>query len=220
MAQVIKNRKGREIISRDLIFDNRLSDRARFIYCYMMAKPDNWDFVMKPMADELGYKSVETLRKYINELVESGWITKGEQSKNSNKQFGPVAYIIHEEPCRKKPVTGKTRDGKNRSQEYKDNNKDYKDKDNIQDKKEKIFFTKKSKTEIPSKDEILSYCKEMGYNIDVDYFIAYYKCRGWKANNNTRITDWSAAIDMWAMKKNSPTEQQPMPEVKHPQDWE
>lgn len=96
MAQIIKNRKGREIISRDLIFDNEISDRARFVYCYMMAKPDDWDFLMQPMAEEIGY-SIDTLRKYINELIQRGWLTKGEQQKNESNQFGAVSYIIHEE---------------------------------------------------------------------------------------------------------------------------
>ena len=78
MAKIFNENKGNESIPRSLIFDTTLSDRARFVYCYMSAKPEGWDFVLAPMAKELGY-SVETLRKYIAELVESGWIIKGEQ---------------------------------------------------------------------------------------------------------------------------------------------
>ena len=54
-----------QVIPRDLIFDNTLSDRARFIFCFMASKPNGWDFFLEPMAKEIGY-SVETLRKYIN----------------------------------------------------------------------------------------------------------------------------------------------------------
>lgn len=79
-------------IPRELIFDNTLSDRARFLFCYMASKPDNWDFYLVPMAKELGY-SVGTLRKYISELVESGWLVRGEQ-KIENGKYGAVEYTL------------------------------------------------------------------------------------------------------------------------------
>ena len=79
-------------IPRELIFDNTLSDRARFLYCYMASKPDGWDFYLVPMAKELGY-SVGTLRKYIAELVESGWLVRGEQ-RIENGKYGAVNYTL------------------------------------------------------------------------------------------------------------------------------
>lgn len=79
-------------IPRELIFDNTLSDRARFLYCYMASKPDGWDFYLVPMAKELGY-SVGTLRKYIAELVESGWLVRGEQ-RIENGKYGAVDYTL------------------------------------------------------------------------------------------------------------------------------
>ena len=124
MARVRNENKGNEIIPRNLIFDERLSDRARFVYCYMSAKPDDWDFVLAPMAKELGY-SVDTLRKYLNELISNGWITKGEQRHDEvTNKFGCNEYTINNkpvrvgEPYRKKPDTEKTRDGKIPTQQY------------------------------------------------------------------------------------------------------
>ena len=76
----------------NLIFDGTLSDRARFLYCYMAAKPDGWDFYLDSMAEEIGY-SKDTLRKYINELVRRGWLVKGKQ-KNINGVFGAVEYTL------------------------------------------------------------------------------------------------------------------------------
>lgn len=119
MAKIFNENKGNESIPRNLIFDTTLSDRARFVYCYMSAKPEGWDFVLAPMAKELGY-SVETLRKYIAELVESGWIIKGEQGYDKETgKFSNVDYTIKNSPspCRKKPVSVKTRDGKNHTQD-------------------------------------------------------------------------------------------------------
>lgn len=108
MGKIYKD-KGTESISRNLIFDNELSDRARFVYCFMMAKPDDWDFYVTPMAKELGY-SADTLHKYINELIQRGWLTKVEQTRNEHNKFGAVDYVIHETRQEKKPDTEKSRD--------------------------------------------------------------------------------------------------------------
>ena len=104
-----------QVIPRELIFDNTLSDRARFVYCYMASKPDDWEFLMTPMAREIGY-SVDTLRKYINELIESGWLTKGEQKNDG--LFGAVAYTLNSS---KNPDTEKTRHGEMPTQHNIDN---------------------------------------------------------------------------------------------------
>lgn len=91
MANFINKLDNYQVISRELIFDNTLSDRARFVYCYMAAKPDGWDFFMDSMAKEIGYH-VDTLRKYINELISGGWLIKGSQVNNG--KYGAVEYTL------------------------------------------------------------------------------------------------------------------------------
>ena len=126
MSKFINGLKNFQVIPRELIFDNSLSDRARFVYCFMASKPDGWDFLLNPMANELGY-SVETLRKYINELIDGGWLKKGEQ--NNDGKFGAVVYTllstkkadIEEIPTRKNTDTEKSRHGENPTQYNKDN---------------------------------------------------------------------------------------------------
>ena len=126
MSNFINGLKNFQVIPRELIFDNSLSDRARFVYCFMASKPDGWDFLLNPMAKELGY-SVETLRKYINELIDGGWLKKGEQ--NNDGKFGAVVYTllstkkadIEEIPTRKNTDTEKSRHGENPTQYNKDN---------------------------------------------------------------------------------------------------
>lgn len=83
---------GYKIIPCELVFDKTLSDRARFVFVFMACKPADWDFFLEPMAKDIGY-SVDTLRKYINELVASGWLVKGEQQKN-NGLFSAVEYTL------------------------------------------------------------------------------------------------------------------------------
>ena len=103
MAKIFNELKNFQNIPRELIFDSSLSDRARFIFCYMVSKPVDWQFFLEPMANELGY-SVETLRKYINELVGSGWMVKGEQERK-NGTFGAISYTLL---ANKKSCTGNT----------------------------------------------------------------------------------------------------------------
>ena len=126
MSNFINGLKNFQVIPRELVFDNSLSDRARFVYCFMASKPDGWDFLLNPMAKELGY-SVETLRKYINELIDGGWLKKGEQ--NNDGKFGAVVYTllstkkadIEEIPTLKNTDKEKSRDGENPTQYNKDN---------------------------------------------------------------------------------------------------
>lgn len=82
------------------------------------------------MAKEIGY-SVDTLRKYVNELVTSGWLVKGTQS-NENGHFGAVKYMLK---STKNSVTEIFRDGNSSAQ------------DNIDCKKDKIEKNKKENSE-------------------------------------------------------------------------
>ena len=120
-------------VPRELVFDKTLSDRARFVYVFMACKPDDWDFYLEPMAKDIGY-SVDTLRKYINELVASGWLVKGEQS-NEHGIFGAVEYTLK---ATKFTDTENFRYGKNAAQENIDNISlpNTKDTDNKEKKKE------------------------------------------------------------------------------------
>ena len=135
MAKIINENRGYEVIPRDLIFDTTLSDRARFVYVFMSAKPEGWDFFLEPMAREIGY-SIDTLRKYINELAASGWLVKGEQS-NDKGSFGAVSYTLR---ATKFTDTVKYRHGKIPTQDNIDNkeNIDSKEKRKIIDGKPSI----------------------------------------------------------------------------------
>ena len=123
-------------VPRELVFDKNLSDRARFVYVFMACKPDGWDFYLEPMAKDIGY-SVDTLRKYINELVTSGWLIKGKQT-NENGVFGAVEYTLK---ATKKTDTEFFRHGNNQPQINKDikeiKTEIKKDKDKSLSKKEK-----------------------------------------------------------------------------------
>jgi len=102
------------IIPNDIIRNKNLSDRARFIFCYMASMPDDWKFYQGVMAKELGYTK-DTLRKYIEELLETGYLDR-EQRREVGK-FDSYDYTLNFSPCTKKADTVKVRDGKKPTRE-------------------------------------------------------------------------------------------------------
>lgn len=115
MTKVHNELSNYQNVPRELVFDKTLSARARFVYVFMACKPDGWDFFLEPMANDIGY-SVDTLRKYINELVASGWLEKGEQA-NEHGIFGAVEYTLK---ATKITDTENLRHGKNNAQDNKE----------------------------------------------------------------------------------------------------
>lgn len=143
MGNFINELQNYQSIPRELVFDKSLSDRARFVYVFMACKPNDWDFFLEPMSKDIGY-SIDTLRKYINELVSSGWLVKGEQS-NEKGIFGAVAYNLK---ATKFTDTVNFRHGKNQPQ------------DNIDEKKKIDFKEEKNEIDksISKKDDLFETC--------------------------------------------------------------
>lgn len=86
-------------IPRRLVMAKGISIQAKFVYIYMSCQSEHFEFFHEPMAREMDI-APRTLVKYIEELVQSGWITKGEQMfKNGRK--GAVEYTVETSPKKK-----------------------------------------------------------------------------------------------------------------------
>lgn len=83
-----------------LVFDNSLSDRARFIFVWMCCKPADWNFFMQNMCEEIGLHE-DTIRKCLKELIDRGWIVKKTQVKDDKGHFGNVVYELRQTRKRK-----------------------------------------------------------------------------------------------------------------------
>jgi DNA-binding MarR family transcriptional regulator len=117
------------IIPNDIIRNKSLSDRARFIFCYMASMPDDWKFYQGAMAKELGYTK-DTLRKYIDELLETGYLNR-EQRRETGK-FDSYDYTLNFTPSGKNTDTVKNRHDKKPTRENSTLiNKDFKEKKTI-----------------------------------------------------------------------------------------
>lgn len=98
-----------QAIPRELLQDSSLSVQARFIYCYMAAKPEGWEFWQEVMCKELKM-SRETLRKYLHELEGAGWLDIGTQNVTKG-QFGAVQYTLKSGTVPNSTVAENFRDG-------------------------------------------------------------------------------------------------------------
>ena len=118
------------IAPNELINDNQITDRARFLFIYMCSKPNDWEFKNYYLSLALNY-SKDTLRKYLKELVNSGWIIKEKQKRTSGK-FNPNTYVLNSEPVMILPCRKNTDTVKNRHREIPTHsNKEYTNKENI-----------------------------------------------------------------------------------------
>ena len=204
MAKVINKTKGFGSISRDCVYDNDLSDRARFLYVYMACKPEDWEFYQDKVAEELNYKK-DTLRKYLDELIVRGWVTEKEQ--HNDGKFGCLEYVIEIErksgnlPIRKKPDTEKTRYGKNPNQRNIDNiSSDIKSSDINRDIEEKSILKKNFQK--PTVEQVEAYIQEKGLHFDAERFVDHYESKGWMIGKN-KMKDWKAACRTWEHIRNS-----------------
>ena len=90
----MKTKINYEAIPRELIYDSSLSTQSRFLYVYMTAKPDDWNFYLEPLAKEIGW-SRSTLKRFMNELIQTGWIIRVGLKRNGNRN-GSNEYIIND----------------------------------------------------------------------------------------------------------------------------
>ncbi len=132
------------IVPNELINDNMISDRARFLFVYMLCKPEEWTFYNYQLTKALGY-SVDTLRKYINELISTGWASK-ENQKRVNGKFTANVYVLYQKPiiilpCLKNTDTVKNPNRKNKAH----SNIEYSNKENYKNFK---LFKEKNKNSI------------------------------------------------------------------------
>ena len=56
----------------------------------------------------------------------------------------------------------------------------------------------------PSIEEVTSYCKERGNNVDAQQFIDFYTTKGWMVGKN-KMKDWKACVRTWERRDAKPT---------------
>ena len=73
----------------------------------------------------------------------------------------------------------------------------------------------------PTVDEVRSYCKERGNDIDPEYFIDFYTTNGWIQGKGKPVVDWKGAVRTWERNKNKfMTPKSSRDVVKNPEDYD
>lgn len=97
--KIKKYNTGYTQVLNDVLYDNRLSLRAKGIYAYLFSKPDGWQFHTNTMSKDLK-ESKGQIYAAIKELIVCGYIIR--KQINENGVFGGTIYEFLE-PCNKIP---------------------------------------------------------------------------------------------------------------------
>lgn len=54
----------------------------------------------------------------------------------------------------------------------------------------------------PTKELVSLYCKEIKFDLDIDYFFDYQDARAWELSKGRKIKDWKAVIRTWHKNSN------------------
>jgi hypothetical protein len=152
-----------------------------------------------PDTDDLGFKLVfSDIQKDIDE-DEANYNEKCLKNKEAIQkrwdEYKRIQTNTNEYECKKTDT--KHTDSDNDSDN--DNDSEYKKEIISKDIKEKQVF------QTPTMDEISSYIKEKGYQVDAQRFFDFYESKGWYIGKN-KMKDWRAAVRTWA---RSDRQQQP-----------
>ena len=123
MAKVKKWEGPYTTVPNSIAFYKEISWRAKGIFWYMQAKPDDWDFDSLRMSSDSA-DGKDSTREGLKELVEYGFLRRRKLSS------GKMEYELVE-PKAEIPSEGKTHRGKSRPIINKDNNKQIKNITNI-----------------------------------------------------------------------------------------
>ena len=201
----IREKKERDytVINNTVLKDERLSWKAKGVFCYLLSLPEDWVIYQNELLKH-STDGRESLRNAINELEEYGYLII--DKKRDEKGHFTAIYKIIENPNEKtesektesENPTQENRHGKTESENptllntnKQNTNKQNTNELNTNENEKSKRFT------IPTLEEIQNYCNERQNKINPEYFLDYYTARDWKFNNGGKMKDWKATIRNW-----------------------
>ena len=172
------------VINNTVLKDERLSWKAKGLFCYLLSLPEDWNICLNDLKNR-AKDGIDGLKSAIKELKEYGYLVQ-KRNKDEKGRFLKTVYIIMENPQVENPQVENPRllNTNIQSTNLKSTN--------IQStKRESKHFT------IPILEEIQNYCNERQNKINPEYFLDYYTARDWKFNNGGKMKDWKATIRNW-----------------------
>ena len=178
------------VINNTVLKDERLSWKAKGLFCYLLSLPEDWNICLNDLQNR-AKDGIDGLKSAIKELKEYGYLIQ-KRNKDEKGRFLKTIYIIVENPQVENPQLLNTNIQNTNLKST-----------NIQStKRESKHFT------IPTLEEIQNYCNERKNKINPEYFLDYYTARDWKFNNGGKMKDWKATIRNWERLEKNREQQQ------------
>lgn len=203
--KIKKSETGFTMTPNALIESDSLKSQSRFLYVYLYSRPDNWTFHNSHLCTVMGCNP-DTLRKYLRELKESGWIQitqirSGGMFKNNEYTLNTVPCFLSDgetPPCRENTESVKNRVGKINTH----NNTDLFNNTDFSEKEGKDADQKKSAS-----------VKDLEYKEFVDKWIKFFE---YKTNNKPAFNGVdgkaikSIRVKIRQLIKNNDSEEKPI----------
>ena len=173
------------VINNTVLKDERLSWKAKGLFCYLLSLPEDWNICLNDLQNR-AKDGIDGLKSAVKELKEYGYLIQ-KRNKDEKGRFLKTIYIIVENPQVENPQLLNTNI----------QNTNLKNTDIQNTKRENKQFTP------PSLEDVAEYCKERNNNIDAMQFIDYYSARGWRFNNGGKMKDWRATVRTWERRNYS-----------------
>ncbi len=195
-----KEQTGFTMVSNKIITDNRVSSKAKFYYVYLSSKPDNWQFHINAILQEIK-ESRDAFYSGIKELESIGYLTR-QQIKGSDNKFAHTEYCLHicpyientntENPYTENPYTENPHYNNTYSNNtYSNNTYSNKEKINKKENETKQKFIK------PTLEEIIIYSQQRNSGVDCKKFFDYYETSNWKDAKGNSVKNWKQKFITW-----------------------
>jgi hypothetical protein len=172
-------------VPNELLNNPDISFKAKGLYAYLNSKPDNWDFSVESIANQVK-EGIDSVRAGIHELEHFGYLKRIKYQ--NEKGYWEVDYMLFETPVQDEAYQGKSNEGEHPKQYKKD-------------------FTKK---EFIKKEEIPPLSPK-GENVRIDYKGMDKAVEAWlkyKAEKNQKYKSSSSIQTMvnklWRFSKGNP----------------
>lgn len=209
-SKIRKQESGFTIVNNELINDPDLHSKSKYIYIWMLSKPDDFEFWQNTILKACNIGDSKTLSKYVKPLIEKGWIHR-EQRRAEQARFASYEYFINRHkagreflpPGDDSPEGNFTGPEKDRTGEKPPIlNKDLLTNKDLEKKKE---------GEPPSKNEVFlyvrpliaEYCKKDGQAIrnwaiwETNEIFEHYGTEEWRTNRNKKVKSWTQVCGKW-----------------------
>lgn len=179
-------------VPNELLNNPDISFKAKGLYAYLNSKPDNWDFSVEGIANQVK-EGIDSVRAGIHELEKFGYLKRVKYQ--NEKGFWEIDYMLFEDPTEEESYLGKSNEGKDPKQYKKEDiKKEYNTKEKIVKKKEFVP---------PTYEEVEAFFIENNESLNnLPRCYHHYADHNWTNSVGKKVKDWKRTIKTNWFSKN------------------